>query len=117
MSGKNEAQTKPTMETVLRRIDSLGENLQHQISSLAASVTSVQADIVEIKSDVATLKSDVCTLKFDMSSLRSEFQLFRGEMEIRIDRIEGMTNQTRAELLNLRADFREWRDEHKESMI
>jgi hypothetical protein len=43
----------------------------------------------------------------DIRSLRNEFQLFRGEMEIRIDRIEGMTNQTRAEMLNLRADFRE----------
>jgi hypothetical protein len=50
----------------------------------------------------------------DIRSLRNEFQLFRGEMEIRIDRIEGMTNQTRAEMLNLRADFREWKEQLRE---
>ena len=91
----DEPQTKPTIETVLLRINALGDNLQGQLTSL--------------QSDVGSLKSDV-------GSLRNEFQLFRGEMEIRIDRIEGMTNQTRAEMLNLRADFREWKEQLKEAM-
>ena len=95
MSGNSEeAQTKPTIETVLERINSLGENLQGQISGLSERVAAVQTD---------------------GRSLRDEFQLFRGEVEIRLDRIEGMTNQTRAEMLNLRADFREWRNEMKEA--
>ena len=95
MSGNSdEAQTKPTIETVLERINALGENLQGQISQLSESVAAV---------------------KTDGRSLRDEFQLFRGEVEIRLDRIEGMTNQTRAEMLNLRADFREWRNEVKEA--
>ena len=84
MSGNSgEAQTKPTIETVLERTNSL----QGQISEL----------------------------KTEGRSHRDEFQLFRGEMEIRLERIEGMTNQTRAEMLNLRADFREWRNEMKEA--
>lgn len=95
MSGNSdEAQTKPTIETVLERINLLGENLQGQISEL---------------------QSDLHVVKTEGRSLRDEFQLFRGEVEIRLDRIEGMTNQTRAEMLNLRADFREWRNEAKEA--
>lgn len=95
MSGNSgEAQTKPTIETVLERINSLGENLQGQISEL---------------------QTDLQAVKTEGRSHRDEFQLFRGEMEIRLDRIEGMTNQTRAEMLNLRADFREWRNEMKEA--
>jgi len=95
----SDAQTKPTIETVLERIDSLGESLQGQFNSL--------------RDDVGSVKSEVDSIKSDVSSLRNEFQLFRGEMEIRIDRIEGMTNQTRAEMLNLRADFREWKDQER----
>jgi len=96
-------ETKPTIETLLARINRLGNNLQSQFDSLLADVTSIKSDVTLIMSDVTAVKSDV-------SALRNEFQLFRGEMEIRIDRVEGMTNQTRAEMLNLRADFREWKD-------
>jgi len=103
MSSNDNVQTKPTIETVLQRINQLGSNLQGQLNSL-------HADVGSLKSDVASVKSDLGSVKFEMSALRNEFQLFRGEMEIRIDRVEGMTNQTRAEMLNLRADFREWKD-------
>src|SRR5215470_5457500 len=96
MSDKENMETKPTIETLLARINRLGNNLQSQFDSLLAHVTAIKSDMVSVKSDV--------------SALRNEFQLFRGEMEIRIDRVEGMTNQTRAEMLNLRADFREWKD-------
>ena len=90
----DDATTKPTIETVLQRINSLGENLQSQIGEL---------------------KDDFGLQRVELGALRNEFQLFRGEMEIRIDRIEGMTNQTRAEMLNLRADFREFCGQLKES--
>ena len=96
-------QTKPTIETVLDRIKSPSRGIE----AVATEVSSIIADLGSVKSDVGSMKSE-------MSSLRNEFQLFRGEMEIRIDRIEGMTNQTRAEMLNLRADFREWKDQLKE---
>src|SRR5262245_60881240 len=92
-SNSDDAETKPTIATVLERINTLGESLEG------------------IRSDVGSVKSDVGSLQSEFGSLRNEFQLFRGEMEIRIDRIEGMTNQTRAEMLNLRADFREWKDQ------
>jgi peptidoglycan hydrolase CwlO-like protein len=117
MSDNENMETKPTIETLLTRINRLGNNLQSQFDSLQADVTSIKSDVTlilsdvtSVKSDVTSVKSDMVSVKSDVSSLRNEFQLFRGEMEIRIDRVEGMTNQTRAEMLNLRADFREWKD-------
>jgi len=103
MSHDENMQTKPTIETLMERVNQLGDNLQNGLNSL-------QTDVTAIKSDVGSVKSDVSSVKSDVIALRNEFQLFRGEMEIRIDRVEGMTNQTRAEMLNLRADFREWKD-------
>jgi chromosome segregation ATPase len=117
MNDYENKQTKPTIETLLERINQLGDNLEGQLNSLQMDVTSVKSDLTSVKSDltsvkseVGSVKSDFGSVKFEMSALRNEFQLFRGEMEIRIDRVEGMTNQTRAEMLNLRADFREWKD-------
>ena len=100
------AMTKPTIETVLNRINALGENLQVQLNSL-------HADVGILKSDVATLKSDVGSLKTELTSFRNEFQLHRAEMTVRINRIDGMSNQTRADTLNLRADFEEWKERTK----
>jgi len=116
MSNFDEPQTKPSIETVLLRINALGDNLQVQLTSLQSDVGSLHSEVGSLKSDVGSLKSDVGSLRGEVGSLRNEFQLFRGEMEIRIDRIEGMTNQTRAEMLNLRADFREWKEQLKEAM-
>jgi len=82
MDRESEAVTKPTLETILERINSVSDG--------------------------------VTGLRDEFGSLRDEFQLFRGEFEIRIDRIEGLTNQTRAEMLTLRADFREFRNQSKE---
>ncbi|HEU4593888.1 MAG TPA: hypothetical protein VFS10_01880 [Pyrinomonadaceae bacterium] len=67
-----DATTKPTIETVLERVNALGEKIDGF------------RDYFETR-----------------------FSSFRNEVEIRLDRIESMTNQTRAEMLTLRADFKE----------
>lgn len=59
----NGAETKPTLENILERINAVGD----------------------------------------------EVRAFREEIGVRLDRVESMTNQTRAEMLTLRADFRELR--------
>ena len=76
----NDAVTKPTLETVLERINALRDDLSSQIATIRDGVESL-----------------------------------RNEVEIRLDRIEGMTNQTRAEMLTLRADFREYRSANTKS--
>jgi hypothetical protein len=77
MDTRDDAVTKPTLGTILERINSLGD---------------------------------------EVKCLRNEFVIFRERVELRLDRIESMTNQTRAEMLTLRADFREFRTQLKESM-
>jgi hypothetical protein len=66
----NGAEIKPTLETILARINALGEDLR----------------------------------------------AFREEVGIRLDRVESMTNQTRAEMLTLRADFKELRSALREHL-
>jgi chromosome segregation ATPase len=131
----DDAQTKPTMNTVLDRINSLGNDLRDQIGELRGDLSFVRDAVTSITSDQTSLRNDLTSMasiqtslradltamasdqksiRTDLTSLREEFHLFRGELEIRLDRIEGMTNQTRAEMLNLRADFREWRGQPKD---
>lgn len=99
-SSHEDAMTKPTIETILERINSLGQNLQGQISGLRKDFESLRSEVGSLTLLVGSLKTDVGALKTDFAALRDEFQLFRGEVEIRLDRIEGMTNQTRSEFLN-----------------
>jgi len=50
----------------------------------------------------------------EVRATRAEQRDFREYVEVRLDRIESMTNQTRAEMLTLRADFREFLSRLKE---
>ncbi len=50
----------------------------------------------------------------EVRGARAEQRDFREYIEVRLDRIESMTNQTRAEMLTLRADFKEFRAHFKE---
>jgi hypothetical protein len=96
----HDAVTKPTVETILERINALGETLQKQITELRIQ-----------------LQNDIGSVSTDLGSLQNEFYSLRGEVEIRLDRIEGMTNQTRAEMLTLRAYFKEFLTQPRDSQI
>lgn len=67
--------TKPTIETVLERINALADRFD--------------------------------AFQREMMGFRQEIASFRESIEIRFDRVESVTNATRAEMLTLRADFRE----------
>ncbi len=54
------------------------------------------------------------TILEEVRATRAEQRDFREYVEVRLDRIESMTNQTRAEMLTLRADFKEFRAHFKE---
>ncbi len=84
MDTRDDAVTRPTLGTILERINLLGD--------------------------------EVRSVRNEVASLRNEFYIFREEMYVRIDRIESMTNQTRAEMLTLRADFREFCTQLRESI-
>lgn len=69
-----DATTKPTIETVLERINGLEQRISERIDALEERLDS------------------------------------------RLDRIESVANMTRSEMLDLRADFRDWRKQLREKI-
>ncbi|HLL75558.1 MAG TPA: hypothetical protein VK421_09870 [Pyrinomonadaceae bacterium] len=69
------ADTKPTLETILERIDSLRQEVDRRFD--------------EQKKTLA-------------------------DFDVRIDRIEGVVSMTRSDVMNLRADFREFKQKVEE---
>jgi hypothetical protein len=96
-----DATTKPTMETILERINALGEKFDAHRSDIETKFDSLRDDI---ETRLGNFRAEVET----------RLDNFREEVGIRLDRIEGVTNQVRAEVLTLRADFRELRLSIKE---
>jgi 2'-5' RNA ligase len=78
----DDAATKPTIETVLERINMLGESLHGELKGVNTRLSKMEQQLKEF--------------------------------DITLDRIESHTNKTRSEFLELRADFREWRNQLKE---
>ena len=78
----DDAATKPTIETVLERINMLGESLHGEIKGVNGR----------------------------LGKMEEQFK----EFDITLDRIESLANKTKSEFLDLRADFKEWRNQLKE---
>jgi hypothetical protein len=70
-------ETKPTLETILERINALGAEMRAGFGAIDKRFEAV---------------------------------------EISLDRVESVSSQTRAEMLTLRADFREWQSALKEHL-
>ena len=66
------------------------------------------------KPALETVLERINDLRGEIISIRNDFDAFREKVEISLDRIESMTNQTRAEMLTLRLDFREIRAQFKQ---
>jgi archaellum component FlaC len=81
----DDATTKPTIETVLERINVLGESLHTDMKRIDGRIDKIDERL-------------------------EKFAERFNELDDTLDRIESHTNKTRAEFLTLRSDFREWRD-------
>lgn len=81
--------TKPTIETVLERINALAETFQQEISKLHAGIA---------------------RLDEELGKVHERFN----EFDIRFDRLEKIVLQTRLEFVELRGDFKEWRKQLKD---
>jgi hypothetical protein len=66
MSSNDQMNTQPTIETVLERINSLGEELRGEINGL--------------RGEVGGLRGEVGGLRGEVSGLRGEFSEFRKEV-------------------------------------
>ena len=85
------ADTKPTLETILERIDAVRVNLDG-------------------------LREEM-NRRFDEHDKRfDEQKKILSDFDVRIDRIDGVVSQTRSDMVNLRADFREFRQKVEEVM-
>lgn len=84
--------TKPTIETVLERINALAEKMDAQST--------------DIKKDIAEFKA---RFEEELGKVNERLDAH----EVRFDRLEKITLQTRLEFVELREDFREWRKQLK----
>ena len=75
--------TKPTIETVLERINEMRVELLGEINGTRGEMNGMRGE------------------------LSGEINKLRAEMQVGFDRIESIASGTRAEFLTLRADFRE----------
>ena len=83
------ADTKPTLETVLERIDNLRQEMNRRF-------------------DEQDKRFDGQDGRFD------EQRKTLSDFDVRIDRIEGVVSMTRSDVMNLRADFREFKQKVEE---
>lgn len=84
--------TKPTIATVLERVNELGEQLTGQLTELRSEVAELRAGQMELRSDVATMKGDLADLNV-------------GQRKI-VHKIEILNNTILTVQTDLRADIR-----------
>ena len=99
----DEAITKPTLETVLERIN-----------DLRGEIVSLRTEFNTFRDEQNDFREELHTLHEELNTFRTEQNAFREKVEVSFDRIESMTNLTRHEMLNLRMDFREIRAQFKQ---
>ncbi|MFL6212380.1 MAG: hypothetical protein ACJ74J_00645 [Blastocatellia bacterium] len=96
--------TKPTIETVLERINALAEKMD-------AQSTSIKDDIAELRTRLDEELGKVhARLDTELGKLNERLD----EYDTRFDRLESVTFKTRSEFVDMRADFKEWRKQLKD---
>ena len=93
--------TKPTMETVLSRMNEMEERLGSKISETEERLGS-------------RIRASEERVGARMDAADERFNTFEEHLGIRLDRIESLAHASRAEGLELRADFRDFRAQLKE---
>lgn len=94
----NEADTKPTLETVLERIADFRTSVEARFEGVDARFEGIEARLGGIETRFGGIESR-----------------FEG-IETRLDRLESLAYLTKSEMADLRLEFREWRKELKEHL-
>lgn len=66
----------------------------------------------EVKNTAPTLE----TILLRINKIGEELHTFRTEINVRLDRAESLAHQTRSEMLAMRADFTELREQLREGL-
>jgi chromosome segregation ATPase len=91
--------TKPTIETVLERVNELGEQLTGQLTELRNGQAELRSEVAELRAGQMELRSDVATMKGDLADLNV------GQRKI-VHKIEILNNTILTVQTDLRADIR-----------
>lgn len=98
----DEITTKPTIETVLEKMNLLGEQLTGQLGGLRSEVAELRTGQDELRSDVAELRGDVAALRAGQVELRNDIaDLNAGQRQL-VRRMEALNEN----ILTLQADHR-----------
>ena len=81
--------TKPTIETVLERVNELGEQINNQLTGLRTGQAEMQTDIAELKAGQVEMRNDMA-------------EFMSGQRKIRF-KIEALNDN----ILTVQADLRE----------
>jgi uncharacterized coiled-coil DUF342 family protein len=80
--------TKPTLETILERIDSQGrefrqalERLTTEVGELREGQASIRAEVGELREGQSSIRAEVGELREGQSSIRTELHEFRTEQK------------------------------------
>lgn len=109
MSDEHQTQETENSRTFEERVFARFDALDARLSGMDERLQSLEAKQYDTKPIWERALAEIAGVKTELIE-------FREQVEIRLDRIESMTNQTRAEMLPLRADFREFRNHLKETV-
>ena len=71
----NEPITEPTIETVLERLNQLGNSLTGRLDTIKAAVSGIHQEIRELRQDVHKVERRVEVLSIDVVKLRGDMRL------------------------------------------
>ena len=92
----DESQTKPTLETILERLQDFRASVEHRLTSVEQRLTSVEHRLTSVEPRFGVIEQQL------------------ENMDIRFDRLEGLADKTHSEVMYLRADFKEFKSRFKE---
>jgi hypothetical protein len=95
----DEKTTQPMLEAILARVNALAEQV-------TAFQSKMESDMVELREDMKSFQN----------RMEKEFTEFRESVEERLDDIDKQTTRTRMDMLNVRNEFREIRNQLKEKL-
>jgi len=90
--------TKPTIETVLEKINTLGEHLTGQLTELRNGQDGLRSDVTVLRSDVAEVKAGQVELRNDMADLNVVQRKIVHKITILNDTILAVQTDLRADI-------------------
>ena len=92
----DESPTKPTIETILERLQDFRALVEHSLTSVEHNLKSVEHRFTSVEHRLGVIEQQL------------------ENMDIRFDRLEGLADKTHSEVMYLRADFKEFKSRFKE---